>query len=293
MTTEEIYLFLMKHLTAENLQETSLRIIDAYKKHDTALLQSYAEQLHIQAGANHERKNSLFLKLIKYFHPDRLSFFQMDVERCFKAGQHERLAFYKNLLTAKQGVENRLAGRFEYSKEEEYHFNDQDFGYSVHGSENSDEDAFINEVEVEMDFLHALKSAYMGNLDLHIDHAELESIEGDLTLCDYGISDLEGLQYCRHIGSLNLSYNRISSVYELKHLTDLRELFLNSNCISNIEYLENLSCLEIADLSNNEIENGSALLRLDSLRFLDIRNNPLDLQTIAPLFEKKEISLIM
>ena len=293
MTTEEMYLFLKKHLTAETLQEVSLRLIEAYKNKDTLLLQSYAEQIHLESESISDSDNRLFLKLIKYFHPDKLGSIGLDIESSYRENKHKRLVFYKDLLTAKQCVEVNRARRFSYSPEEEHRYDAHDIGYSVRADENSTEDDGISEVEVEMDFLHALKSAYMGNLDLHIDHAELGTLEGDLTLCDYGITDLDGLQYCRHVSSLNISYNRITSVYELKHLTGLKELYLNNNCISNIEYLEKLSCLEILDLSNNEIENGQVLLKLHNLRFLDIRNNPLDHGSITPLFAQSDLVLIL
>jgi hypothetical protein len=293
MTSEEIYLFLKKHLTAENLQEISLRLIEAYKHKNTLLLQSYAEQIHLETENFSDNDNRLFLKLIKHFHPDRLGFLRLDIESSYKEKKHERLVFYRDLLTAKQCVEIRRARRFAYTPEEEHRYDAQDIGYSVRADGDSMEDEWISEVEVEMDFLHALKSAYLGNLDLHIDHAELETLEGDLTLSDYGIADLDGLHYCRYVSSLNLSYNRISSVYELRHLTELKELYLNNNCIVNIDYLEMLSSLEILDLSNNEIENGQVLSKLHNLRFLDIRNNPLDHHSIAPLLTHEDLVVML
>jgi len=293
MTLEEIYLFLKEKLTVENLQEISLRIIEAYKNRNTTLLQSYAEQIHLEADGFREKGNRLFLTLIKHFHPDRLGYFQLDIEQSYRASRYDRLIFYRDLLTANRGVERQFAKRFEYSPEEEYQFDAQDIGYDLQTGSGEHDSEFINEVEIEMGFMQALKSAYMGNLDLHIDHGELETFEGDLILCDYGIVDLEGLQYCSHVSSLNLSYNRISSIYELKNLFELRELFLNSNRVCNIEYLENLSSLEIVDLAYNDIENGHALTLLPNLRFLDIRGNPLDRGSIEPLFEKEDFTLII
>jgi hypothetical protein len=152
MTLEEIYLFLKEKLTVENLQEISLRIIDAYKNRNTALLQSYAEQIHLEADGFGEKGNRQFLTLIKHFHPDRLGYFQLDIERSYRASRHDRLVFYRDLLTANRGVERQFAKRFEYSPEEEHQFDAQDISYEH-------ENEFINEVEIEMGFMQALKSA--------------------------------------------------------------------------------------------------------------------------------------
>ncbi len=230
-----------------------------------------------------------------------LNYIQKDIEIAFNRNQMGRLEFYKNLLSADKKIKipgstksQRTTGgsEFKYARNEEFQFDTRDFGYSVSGSYEGTGDSIIDEVEEEFDFINALKASYMGNNDLQLGIADLKSMEEELVLCDYGISELNGLQHCVNITSLNLSYNNILNIYEIKYLSALRELFLSNNCISNIDYMENLSSLEIIDISCNEIENIDVFLSLDNLKFADLRNNPLRPGAVNALLKKKGLYVI-
>ena len=298
MTKNEIYQYLIKNLTADNLKEVSMKIIDAYKEKNIEFLQSYAEHLNIDYHDFEDSGNRLFLKLIKHFHPDMLGGIQNEIELSYNKDQLDRLQFYKNLLSADKKVKTPGRSRyretpggsaFKYARKEEYHFDEHDFGYSVSGDNKDPGDSFINEVEEELDFIKALKAAYIGNNDLHLSPADLESFKEELVLCDYGISDLNGLQHCINVTSLNLSNNNISNVYEIKYLSELKEIFISSNRVSDIDYLKNLSSLEIIDLSDNEISDISVLSQFESLKFADVRNNPLSPGAVEALLNKKDM----
>jgi Leucine-rich repeat (LRR) protein len=227
-----------------------------------------------------------------------LSCIQNEIELSYNKDQLERLQFYKNLVSVDKKV--KIPGRtglqktsedndFKYTRKEEYHFDEHDFGYSVSGDDVIRRDSFIDEVEEELDFIKALKAIYIGNNDLYFGPADLRSFEEELVLCDYGISDLNGLQYCINVTSLNLSKNNISSIYEIKYLSEFKELFISNNRVPDIDYLKNLSSLEIIDLSDNEIADIGVLLLLDNLKFVDIRNNPLEPGAVDALLDKKDL----
>lgn len=239
MKKEEIYQYLINNLTLDNLKEVTMKIIDAYKNKNIELLQSYAEHIKIDHHDFKDNSNRLFLKLIKYFHPDMLNNIQKDIELSFNKNQMGGLEFYKNILSAEKKIKipgstksQRTSGgsEFKYARDEKYQFDTRDFGYSVSGSYDDTGDAIIDEVAEELDFINALKAAYMGNNDLYPGIADLGSIEEELVLCDYGISDLNELQHFVNITSLNLSYNVISSIYEIKYLSELQKLVLSNNC---------------------------------------------------------------
>ena len=204
LTKDEIYQYLIKNLTADNLKEVTMKVIDAYKNKNIELLQSYAEHLNIDHFDSKNSGNRLFLKLIKYFHPDMLSLIQNEIELSYNNDQMESLKFYKNLLSADKKVNAPRSRKIrktttdsdlKYTRQEDYFFDEHDFGYAVSGENEDPGASLIDEVEEDMDFIRALKAAYMGNNDLYLDSSDLESIEEELILCDYGISDLTGLQH--------------------------------------------------------------------------------------------------
>jgi hypothetical protein len=270
-----LYGYLKSNLTADSLKELSLKIIEAYKSRDMLRLRLFAESVLQQPVQPEEKGNRLFLKLIKYFHPDRLNFILNDIEQAFRSKDTSKLRFYKDLLSADMSVERAYAQRLELELPEVYRYSEDDVGYSVSDEGDMPLDEYQSEVEEQFDILRAVKTAYLGNLELALDPSDLSSFEGDLDLSDFNVYELDGLQYCRNITSLNLSHNHISSIYHIQYLNFLEELFISNNHISDLEYLRGLSNLEIIDLSNNEVEDISTLLDLENLQFVNLENNPI------------------
>lgn len=87
------------------------------------------------------------------------------------------------------------------------------------------------------------------------------------------ISNLEGLEYCINLQTLNLSNNYINNISSLSGLVKLRELYLTYNHITNVSPLSALSDLEVLYLNSNQIEDIVSLLNLTRLRVLELRGN--------------------
>jgi hypothetical protein len=235
-------------------------------------LQLYADSI-LKGELCTDKESKIFLKLIKFFHPDRLNYMLQDIEKSFHNDDVQKLQFYKNLLAFESTVAEGLSRRFEIELAEDYQYDDDDLRYHASGVADSHDDE-VHEVEERFDVITAVKAEYLGNIDCHIEYADLSSLEGDLDLSDYNIDDLHGLQYCRNITSLNLSNNCISDICHIQHLHYLEELFISDNHIASVEYLRGLSNLKIIDLSQNEVQDVSPLAFLDSLEFVNLRNNP-------------------
>jgi hypothetical protein len=284
---DDVYRYLLTQLTSERLKELSQKIIDAYKSGNHVKLRLYADSLFQDVE---EKEPRLFIRLIKYFHPDRLNSLLQDVENSYARDDMQKLLFYKNLISADQYVTEAQALRFSVDDTEEYLYDRGDFGYHV-----SEDDVFeddLHEVEEIFDILHAIKTRYLGNLDLSLDLLDLMTLEGNLDLSDFNLHDLEGLQYCRNITSLDLSNNRISDIANIQNLQYLEELFISCNSISNIEYLAALTHLAIADLSNNCIEDISPLLTLENLKFINLQKNPVSSKILIEELEEKTVVII-
>ncbi len=106
------------------------------------------------------------------------------------------------------------------------------------------------------------------------------------------IKNLEGIQYCSSLTSLELYDNQISNISALANLTKLTSLDLRSNQISNISALANLTKLTWLYLDGNQISNISALANLTNLTLLWLHNNQIsNISALANLSNLMNIGL--
>jgi len=292
MNREEVYGFLKSQVTPLRLKELSLEIIDAYKSKDWAKIQLYADSVFGDSGHSELEGSKVFLKLIKFFHPDRIEFLVKDIENSYEKNNLKGLTFYKNLLSADTLVAKAYNERFDLDIAEMYHYDEEDFrDYMPNTFDDFDEDE-LREVEEYNDFLTAMKCEYIGSPDFPLDLADLASFEGEVSLTDYNIHDLEGVQYCKKITGLNLSNNCISSMYHIQFLENLEELFVSNNEISHIEYLSGMHSLRILDLSYNAVEDIAPLLHLEGLQFVNLEKNPLQNTHLTEELEARSVVVI-
>ena len=215
-----------------------------------------------------------------------MNYFLRDVDECYERMDYEKLKFYRDLLTADLRADQAYARRFDLDPEESYRYDEEDFGYGMSESAVESEEYDHYRTEERFDILDAVKSVYLGNLDVRLGVEDLFFLEGELDLSDFNLYELEGLQYCRNITSLNISHNHLSKLSHLQDLHFLEELFASDNTITGVEQLKDLSNLKIVDLSNNEIEDIRPLLLLENLEFLNIEGNPVDDHKVFEELEK-------
>jgi hypothetical protein len=287
MEIETLYKYLKEHCTVQHMKELALGIIDLYKSKDYRTLSRMMERIVPGSSPEGTKGNTIFFALIKYFHPDRHAAIMKDIDDSHEKGDEKKLGFYQNIffnIHAKKTDKNR---EFFFEAAEEYGYDVDDLGFDESDYTGNLSGDDLSESEGEFDFYSAVKSALYGNLDFEIGPEDLEFLAGVLDLSDYGIDDIDGIEHCLRVTSLNLSDNRISHI---ECLSELRELYLANNEISDIEYLHGLCNLEILDLAGNEIEDASVLLDLEHLQFVDIADNPLvDRAVIAALKERSVV----
>jgi internalin A len=87
------------------------------------------------------------------------------------------------------------------------------------------------------------------------------------------MNNFDGMKFCIHTKSIELSNNRIADLSPLEDLTNLEDLNLSGNEISYIDGLGFLSGLRILNLSNNLIDDLEPLFRLKNLEYVDTSGN--------------------
>ena len=109
---------------------------------------------------------------------------------------------------------------------------------------------------------------------------------------DSKIRDLTGIEECKNLIDLALSYNEITDITALSDLKELKYLWLNSNKIENISALSNLTNLKSLHLEHNEITDISALSNLTNLISLHlIWNKITDISVLSNLTNLTSLSL--
>ena len=87
------------------------------------------------------------------------------------------------------------------------------------------------------------------------------------------IQDISFLKSLTQLKSLHLSYNQIQDIFFLESLTQLKSLHLSYNQIQDIFFLESLTQLKSLHLSYNQIQDYSFLKSLTQLQILDLSQN--------------------
>ena len=114
------------------------------------------------------------------------------------------------------------------------------------------------------------------------------------SLCanEHDITDLTGLEYAKHLQTLELAYNQIRDISPLSGLTELRCLILNNNAVGNVWIVSGLVALEYLDIHNNDLSDISAVSTLSHLRTLVLRFNRIaDLSPLSGLSHLEDLDL--
>jgi len=125
--------------------------------------------------------------------------------------------------------------------------------------------------------------------DIHdINLTELIRLDAE----DWGITSLEGIQYCVNFTWVDLRDNEIADISALESLINLTSLDLSNNEIVDINTLSNLTNLIELSLYNNPIVDISPLSGLTNLTKLGLgRNQIIDIQALACLSNLTELNL--
>jgi hypothetical protein len=249
----------------EFFRKVSQYLIDIYKTKEHSGLKKIGKRV-LPGSIETLSFKKLFYSLIKIFHPDSIKMHQKEFENAVKDNRKHIIDYYSRLISVQIHKPLQRHKGFSYTHKEEYAF------------DRSDEDMFFDSAVYDSvtgdDIISILSFMFLGNSSKILEPVDLGQIEGELVLGSMGLSDLEGIQYCKRITFLDLSGNSIDNIYEIGELDQLEELDLSDNLITDLEPLRGLHNLETLYIDNNQIEDISVLTELENLKFVSLTGNP-------------------
>ena len=288
----ELYLQLKEAYSDKNLNKITAIIIELYKTKQYGKIRDIAYTISGFVEIDDENVSKCFSKLVMIYHPDKGTHYHTEIERCFKAGNHEGLNQFKHILLI-QDLESvpetvPVLDDIDYSPEYIYDVERESNGFYA----ESESDAFESEeaafYQDDNSFYTALKRKVYGRINIDMPSYYLEDLD-EIDLSEFEIDSLEGVEFCTHTAILDLSHNQLSDISELWNLENIEELYLSNNQIGYIDSLGNLPKLRIVDLSNNRIDDISPLLELENLEYVNVIGNPIPHNQIDELIAKEVI----
>jgi Leucine-rich repeat (LRR) protein len=274
MEIKDLYNKLKEAYSNQNLTKITVTLINLYKDKQFGTLGLIAEMISEKLEIKVDAEIRYFSKLMMLYHPDRGNFHRQEIDRLAANNDYNGLSSYAHILSlgSIEEIAVTLASYedIDYSPVYEWDINKDDF-IIVTDDEKPGLEKKVNKGKKirGISFYDAVKIRMYGNTHVEFPPYYLEDIE-EFELAQSGIDDLDGVQYCIHAISLDLSGNSIEDISWLWGLKQLQEINLSDNKISDVDTLSNLKNLRTLNLSNNRISDISPLLNLDRLEYLDI-----------------------
>ncbi len=140
-------------------------------------------------------------------------------------------------------------------------------------------------------FLAATLMKTLGTSNAQIRPSQLMTIT-TINARKRGIIELEGIQHCKNLQSLDLAENHIHDISPLKTLKNLRELNLEGNYIQDVSPLAGLTAMRKLDLARNRITSITPVANMKHLRFLDVSSNQiLSIECLSGLTALSELHI--
>ena len=282
MKKNSLYIKLKSAYTEENLNKISTRIIDSYRLKQYNYLQKLIQKLEDVINIKDGKINKTFSRLIMLYHPDKLNYYKNEIEKNHQNGGKEKLKRFSHILLMLENIDKIPISKtidFDsvFSSEEQYMCDEDDFDDTINVDENEYDSEQVDYDDTYdqpiHDFLSVLKQKEFGNLDIDLYYHQLEILEGELELLNYGLVDLSGIEYCKNINSLDLSNNNIVDITNIGYLHLLEEIYLSCNSITSIDVMSGLTNLRKFDISFNNIDDISPLFNHPKLEYLNIIGN--------------------
>ena len=165
----------------------------------------------------------------------------------------------------------------------EYEWDVKDTGFSYFQDKKKKPRKGKQKVKSEgYSFYEAMQIRQYGDMDTTFPTYYLEDLD-EIELSESEIDDLDGVEYCIHTVSMDLSFNLIYDLSPLASLVYLQELNLSNNQIEYIDDISNLQQLKSIDLSNNSITDILPLLEIEVLEYADLSGNKIPPEQIKGL----------
>lgn len=289
MDYKELYEKLLEAYSDSNLNRITGKLIELFRNKNFSGIKQIAGKISRFVEIDETKDSRFFSKLIMLYHPDKGETSRKNIERLFFDNEFEELKKYSHIFLL-EDIDDIKIEVFDdepaFDPEYSYDINLRD-GYHIFSEDDRDEfDDFKDEEEFEetyeKTFYNEIKMREYGNVNVEFPPHYLEDYK-EFELSESGIESLDGIEYCKHIVSLDLSNNLVSDISNLWNLSGLQELYLSNNKIVFIDTLGNLSKLRTLDLSGNQIEDISPLFDLTDLEYVNLIGNPVPADQIKIL----------
>ena len=279
MTIKELHNNLIDAYTVTNLNTISLTLIRLFKNKQYETLQRISEIISDFVTIRIDDTGKGFSKFMMLYHPDRAGYHIGEINKLTEGNDFNGLLGYSHILRLERiediATSVRCYEDIDYSPVYEWDFDTE--GFSIININEPSGPLIANE-PAETDgynFYDAIKLREYGDAEAEYPSFYLAEIEEfELASCD--LNDLDGIQFCIHARSIDVSNNRISDLTPLIGLKDLEELNLSDNQVGIIDELSYLKGLRTVMLTNNYIEDISPLFGLQNLEYVELSGNKID-----------------
>lgn len=276
MTVSELSKQLLEAYTVSNLNKISLTLINLFSTKQYSVLQKIAEMLDDYIHVQISDAGKGFSKFMMLYHPDRASFHISEINRLTEQNNFDALLEYSHILKLEriEEIASSISSYedIDYSPVYDWDFETEGFSVIYDTPPVKEVRTKTSTKPVGYTFYDAIKLREYGHTDIEYPSIYLEDIE-EFELSGSDINDLDGVQFCIHATSIDVSDNRISDLSPLAGLPNLEELNLSDNQIGYIDVLSNLTGLRTLFISNNFIEDIAPLFELEKLEYIDLSGN--------------------
>ncbi len=292
MEISSLHKKLIAGYTAENLQKITRKIIDLHRNNQVHAMTTLLHAVGDEIAEKKAQTNKAFYRLMMIYHPDRIGFYRSEIDRLYAAKDLDHLKQFSHIFTALD-LEKSLvvlkkpandapaySDLWEAVSEETGDY-DEEYPEEEQDESLDELDGFVS----RNNFFSVFKKQAYGNSKVELPFYYLEDIDV-LDLAGAEIDDLDGIRYCKHLVTVELSGNRITDISELASLTMLQEVYLAGNRIGYIDALQFLPDLHAVDISFNAIDDLSPLFELEHLEYLNVTGNKIPRQQLDRLQHK-------
>jgi Leucine-rich repeat (LRR) protein len=286
---EELYRKLIDSYSESNLHKIAHNLIRLYREKEYDKLQVIAEIVSETEKIESVTNKQGFSKLISVYHPDRIQYYHNELEKYATSRDPKILHRLKHILlilNIEEIVNNiECLEDIDYCPEFKWDVNEESFTYFTVSPDKSEYKRKIRSSKAGCTFYDAMKIRMYGNTRIEFPSCYLENME-EIEMAEAQIDNLDGIEYCIHTETMDLSGNRITDLSPLWGLTAIRDLNLADNRICDIDALSSLHRLRSIDLSNNPINDLSPLFELGVLEYVDLTGRKYSAEQVSVLIGK-------
>lgn len=297
MTLKELHNDLLEAYSVNNLNTISLTLINLFKNQQFTVLQKISDIIRDYTDVRISDDGKGFSRFMMLYHPDRAMFHVTEINKLAAENNYDDLLKYAHILKLERI--NEIAATInsfddiDYSPVYDWDMSDlADEGFRIFDVNDLSERVNDPAERVKPGMVHesgcsffdALKIRDFGDPEADFPLYYLEEME-ELEMSSYGINELDGIQFCIHVRTIDLSNNMICDLLPLMGLKEIEDLDLSDNEIGFIDDIGNLKRLKSVILANNYIEDISPLFELDDLEYVDLAGNKIDPGQIDTLYE--------